>query len=227
MLNQLKSNSVYIILGILAVNIFVLDYFVFIGSPKQIIQNINLGSAESESSSRPTAQTASDGQTIASAPSCPITCIDTIRTATSSLKLNPTIIIPTTTPAAVQTITTTGGANEYFVPFGAATGSSQGSFTNVGGIQSYINMSEYSNVSNVVFEVTVGGSGIVTVQLYNATDGYVIPNSTVTMPGGSPQLLISSPLSLPTGNKLYQVQLQTQLNDPATINSARLHITTN
>lgn len=225
MLDQIKANFVYILLGILALNIVVLDYVAFFGKPKQVIQNISLGSAPilgstptQDTPSTPTQQTAA-----AQGSACPVMCMDAIKAATASLKLNPTIIVPTTAPVAAPS----GGSNEYFVPFGAASGASQGSFTNVGGLQAYVNMSEYSSVSTVVFEVTVGGSGIVTVQLYDATDGYVIPNSTVTMPGGSPQLLVSSPLTMPPGNKLYQVQVQTQLNAPAIINQARLHITTN
>lgn len=225
MLDQIKANLVYILLGILALNIVVLDYVTFFGKPKQIIQNISLGSSTPILGSAPTQDTASTPQQqVAAAPNaaCPVTCMDAIKTATTSVKVTPTVA-PTTAPVAAPS----GGSNEFFVPFGAATGASQGSFTNVGGLQAYVNMSEYSNVSTVVFEVTVGGSGIVTVQLYDATDGYVIPNSTVTMPGGSPQLLVSSPVTLPPGNKLYQVQVQTQLNAPAIINQARLHITTN
>lgn len=225
MLATIKANLVYIILGALALNIFVLDYFVFIGKPRQVIQNINLGSASSNSSSQPNAENNSDGQTVAAAPACPVACVDTIKAATSSLKLTPTIIVPTTAPAA-QTTTTTGGSNEYFVPFGSASFASQGSYGNVPGMQAYVNMSQYNSVASVVFEVSVGGSGIVQVQLYDVTDGYIVPGSTVSMPGGTPVLVISSNLTMPTGNKLYQVQIQTQLNSPATINSARLHITT-
>lgn len=223
MLDQLKNNLVYLILGILAFNVVVLDYFMFVSRPRSIVQNISLGQ-ETNTASPSSAVTTTNGQTIQTAPAvanaCPNTCLTAIKTATESLKLTQNVTNNTTTTQQI-----TSGGQEYFVPFGGASGASQGSFTTLSALQSYINMSNYTNVSSVVFEVSITGSGIAQAQLYNATDGYAIPNSQVSTPGGNPQLLISQPLTLPQGNKLYQVQIQTQLSNPATINSARLHIT--
>lgn len=225
MLDQLKNNIVYIILGILAFNVVILDYFMFVSRPRSIVQNISLGNETNTASPSSVAVTTTDGQTIQAAPAvitnaCPNTCLTAIKTATESLQLTQNVTNNTTTTQQV-----TSGAQEYFVPFGGASGASQGSFTTLSALQSYVNMSNYTNVSSVVFEVSITGSGIAQAQLYNATDGYAIPNSQVSTPGGNPQLLISQPLTLPQGNKLYQVQIQTQLSNPATINSARLHIT--
>lgn len=218
------ENLIYILVGIIFLNILILDYFVFLGKPKQIVQNINLGNSTTPSTTTTTTQS---GQVIQSAPSqtqvvdaCPNTCMTAIKTATASLKLTQQVVNNNSTTQQI-----TSGSNEYFVPFGGAEGSSQGSYTTLPALQAYVNMSQYTNVSSVVFETSVTGSGIVQLQLYDATDGYVIPNSQVSTPGGTPQFLISSPLTLPAGNKLYQVQIQTQLNSQSTINSARLHIT--
>lgn len=224
------ENLIYILVGILFLNVLVLDVVTFTSKPKPIVQNINL--SDTPASNQQSSSTSGAPQTIQSAPqqvttadSCPVTCMTAIKTATASLKLTQNVINNTTT--APQTVSSSSGSNEYFVPFGAATAASQGSYTTVGGLQAYTNISEYTNVQTVVFEVSITGNGIASVQLYDATDGYAIPNSQVTTPGGTPQLLISSPLNLPAGNKLYQVQINTQLSSPATINSARLHITLN
>lgn len=228
MLDFVRPKVIPFLLGVLCLNVVILDYVVFFKSSKSIIQNISVGNSSkpstNSSESAQTVQSENQGQ-VASVPNaCPVACLDTIKTATASLKLTQQIINNTTTQSAA------GGAQEFFVPFGSASGASQGTFTTLGGLQAYVNMSQYSGVQTVVFEVSVyvpTGNEIVWVQLYNATDGYVIPNSTVTMSGGTPQLLISPNITLPAGNKLYQVQINTQLSSPLTIDQARLHITTN
>lgn len=221
-----RENLIYIILGVIFLNMLILDYFIFATRPKQIVQNISVGATQTE-----TTGTASAGQAqvVQGAPQqvmvadvCPNTCMTAIKTATSSLKLTQNVVNNNTTTQQVSS-----GASEYFVPFGAASGTSQGSYTTLPALQAYVNMSNYTNVESVVFEISLSGNGITSAQLYNATDGYVIPNSQVSTPGGSPQFLISSPLTLPAGNKLYQVQIQTQLSSPATVDQARLHITLN
>lgn len=216
------ENLIYILVGILFINVVILDIITFVSKPQPIVQNINLKGGTTAS----TETVQGVPQQVAALDACPVTCMTAIKTATASLKLTQNVINNTTTTQPQQTAASSG-SNEYFVPFGAATAVSQGTYTTVGGLQAYVNMSEYTNVQSVVFEVSITGNGIASVQLYDATDGYAIPNSQVTTPGGTPQLLISSPLNLPAGNKLYQVQINTQLNSAATINSARLHITLN
>ncbi|MBP6913223.1 MAG: hypothetical protein KBC00_01285 [Candidatus Levybacteria bacterium] len=214
------ENLIYILVGILFLNVLILNYFTFFGKPRQIVQNITVGGTTTAGTNN-TAQNGTQTtpfQQLGTTDVCPNTCLAAIKTATSSLKLTQNVTNTTT-----QQISS--GSNEYFVPFGAATGASQGSFSTLSALQAYMNISNYSNVASVVLEVSITSNGIASVQLYDATDGNVIPNSQVTTQGGSPQLLISGPLSLPAGNKLYQIQIQTQLNSPATIDQARLHIT--
>ena len=214
------ENLIYILVGILFLNVLILNYFTFFGKPRQIVQNITVGGTTTAGTNN-TAQNGTQTtplQQLGTTDACPNTCLAAIKTATSSLKLTQNVTNTTT-----QQISS--GSNEYFVPFGAATGASQGSFSTLSALQAYMNISNYSNVASVVLEVSITSNGIASVQLYDATDGNVIPNSQVTTQGGSPQLLISGPLSLPAGNKLYQIQIQTQLNSPATIDQARLHIT--
>ncbi len=228
--NTLKTNLIYVFLGILALNVAILDYMVFFGSPRGIVQNINVGNktASSMPQTSTTSQTTAsqNGTTQQFAASCPNACLAVIKTATESMKLTQTVVNNTTTQSAAVSST----PQEYFIPFGATSGVSQGSYTTLPALQAYINTSLYQNIQSITLEVSAtipNGNQSISIQLYNATDGYAITNSQVTMSGGTPQLLISPNLTLPTGNKLYQVQINTQLNSSITIDQARLHITTN
>jgi hypothetical protein len=119
-------------------------------------------------------------------------------------------------------------AREYFVPLGAGS-STAGDWTNISGAQSYIDSLQYRRIKKVVFEVTVQvptGNQTVSVRLFNATDRHPVWFSDVFMDGAGPVLLTSSPITLDSGNKLYQVQAKTQLGYPANVSQSRIHITT-
>lgn len=224
------ENLIYILVGVLVLNVLILDYFTFFGSPRNIVQNIQLGNQLSNNSNQDSTQSANTNPTDltsqASPPpsSCPDACQTTIKNAIASI--TPVVV----TSAPTQQSASSGGAQEFFVPFGSGSGASQGTYSTLGALQAYVNMSEYTNVQTVTFEVSMtipNGNQIAYAQLYNSTDGYPVPNSQVSMSGGTPQLLISPNLTLPAGKKLYQVQINTQLNSSITIGQARLHITTN
>lgn len=233
-LSSIKTNLVFIILGILALNILALDYFTFFTKPRSYRQIINVTNPSTGKTTTTTVNSIPDAavnetpitaqtQPAANSDMCPNTCLSAIKTATSSLQLTQQVTNNTTQQVS-------GGAQEFFVPFGAGSGASQGTYATLGSLQAYVNMSQYTGVQTVTFEVSAtipNGNQSISIQLYDATDGYAIPNSQVTMSGGTPQLLISPNLTLPAGNKLYQVQVNTQLNSSITIDQARLHITTN
>lgn len=226
--DSLKSNLIYIFLGILALNVAVLDYMFFFSKPKNIVQNINLSTPQANTTNPSQIQTtaSNNSQPVAAAVSCPNTCMAAIKTATESLKLTQTVVNTTTT----QPSSAVSAAQEYFIPFGSGSGASQGTYSTLPALSAYVNTSLYTSISTITFEVSAtipNGNQSASIQLYNATGGYAIPNSQVTISGGTPQLLISPNITLPAGNNLYQVQINTQLNSPITIDQARLHITTN
>ncbi len=158
------------------------------------------------------------------------------QTITSPLALPsplPTSIIPSTsspTPTVASQITyhyQPPAVKEYFVPFGSGEGNAA-DWTNVTGLQTYIDSSQYPALKQVVFEASVHiptGNEWASVRLFNVTDQHPVWFSDVTLSGGKPLLLISSPITLDSGNKLYQVQLKTQLQYPAILDQARIHIT--
>lgn len=230
----LRPKIIPILFGFIFVNLVVLNFFVFIRpTNKSLVQNINLSNSPSNAGTtqNPNGQevVTEPGQTASEANTCAPSCLDAIKAATASLKLNPTVII-TQVPAQTTTTTQSSGPQEYFIPFGAAAGSSQGTYATLPALSAYVNTNNYSSIATVTFEVSAqipNGNQSISIQLYNATDGYAIPNSQVSMSGGTPQLLVSPNITLPSGNKLYQVQINTQLNSSINIDQARLHITTN
>lgn len=137
--------------------------------------------------------------------SCPQSCLDRINQAAGYTK-----------------------AKESFVPLGSGTGSDN-EWTDVSGAQSYVDSTAYGTIKSASFEVTVTvptGNQTVWVRLFNATDKHPVWFSDVEMEGSGPTLLISKPITLDRGNKLYVVQMKTQLKAAANITQSRIRIIT-
>ena len=121
------------------------------------------------------------------------------------------------------------GVQEYFIPLGSGVISSQTLMT-ISGMQATIDGSAYGNIETATFEITVSiptGNQTANFQLYNSTANHPVWNSSVNFAGGgTPQLLISSPITLDPGSNTYVVQGSTQLQYPAYITQARVHIIT-
>ncbi len=139
---------------------------------------------------------------------CPIACINRINQATGK--------------------TVTNSAKEYYVPLGTGTNVTD-DWTDVSGASAYIDTSAYNKIKEVRFEATVvtpAGSQRIWVRLYNATDKHPVWYSDVTTDASGPQLLTSPNITLDKGNKLYQVQMKSQLKVLTNLNQSRIHITT-
>ena len=131
-------------------------------------------------------------------------------------------------PTIIQTVVQTVGPKELFVPLG--TGNSVAAdWTNVPGVIASVDSTKYPSIKQVTFEANITvptANQTVDIRLYNMTDEHPVWNSEMEMTGTT-QYLVSSPLTLDKGNKLYQVQMKTQLQYPATLDLARIHITLN
>lgn len=135
---------------------------------------------------------------------------------------------PTSSPTAIPTQPLTKAVNEpaikdYFIPFG--TGVSQaGDWTDVPGLQANIDFGNYQNIKEIHFEVSVNvpaTSQSVSIRLFNVTDKHPVWYSEVTTNNN----YVSSPAIIyDKGLKLYQVQMKTQLQSPANLTQARIHI---
>ncbi len=150
---------------------------------------------------------------------CPVSCQQEIAKAVAS---NPVTKNPTT---ELQN----SPAKEFFVPLGGGS-STATEWEDIPSSQAYIDSSAYGKIKTVTLEVslyTPTGNQTAYARLYNVTDKHPVWNSDVSIEGGTPQLRISSPITLDPGIKLYQVQMKTQLGSRTNLESARVHITTN
>lgn len=199
---------VFIFLIIIFVNLSLLDFF-------SLKQNLAAKQSGSIIQKPQIIQVASGG--------CSSDCLEKIFEATQSMKP----IFVTSPPALSQSSPVTF-VKEYYVPLGSGSGNSS-DFADVSGAAANIDNTEYSNIKTVTFEASVSiptGNETVYVRLYNATDKHPVWFSDVSLSGGLPQLLISSPITLDTGNKLYQVQMKTSLSYQAVLAQSRVHIVT-
>lgn len=139
-----------------------------------------------------------------------------------------TISAQTTTVIAANPPLNLNTAQEYFVPLG--TGSTSASdWTDVVGMQANIDSTLYKKIKSVVLEATISiptGNETAYLKLFNQTDKHPVWFSDVSVTGGTTQLVVSSPITLDSGSKTYQIQAKTSLSYPANINQARIHIIT-
>lgn len=152
--------------------------------------------------------------TVTSTPSCGVECKKEINEAVAKLIDKP------------QKTSTSSNIKEFFVPLGTGS-SSEPQWSDVAGVQSYIDSNAYGKLKSVTFEAslhTPTNNQEAEARLYNITDSHPVWNSEVKVSGGTPQLKISSPITLDKGSKLYQVQMRTQLQSRTNLENARVHI---
>lgn len=166
---------------------------------------------------------------------CPASCLSEIsqaaKEATRSVKLASITSAPTPTTKPISPTQTQiqNSVKEFFVPFGSGSNSSD-DWQDILGLKATLDPANFAIIKTVAFEATVRiptGNEIAYVRLYNATDKHPVWFSEVSLEGGTPQLLISKPITLDSGNKTYQVQMKTSLKFQAFLDQSRLHIITN
>jgi hypothetical protein len=115
---------------------------------------------------------------------------------------------------------------ELYVPLGTGINATT-DWVDVKGAAAYIDTKLYGKFKKVSFEASTSGtSGVVYVRLYNATDKHPVWYSEMNMSGAGPELLVSPAITLDAGNKLYQVQMKSQLGSPTNLLQGRVHIIT-
>jgi len=131
-----------------------------------------------------------------------------------------------TTDTTTSSVSATN--KELYVPLGTGTNTTT-DWTDVKGAAAYIDTRLYGKFKKVTFEASLSvpsGSQTVYVRLFNATDKHPVWYSEMTMSGAGPELFISSGVTLDSGNKLYQVQMKSQLGATTNLLQARVHIVT-
>ena len=172
--------------------------------------------------------------------SCAPSCISAINEAIAPLKVTPGLTsVPEKTKTETQTTSvivvqptlpdkSENSVKEFFIPLG--TGSSSAiNWTDVPGVKAEVDNNSYGSLQKVLFEASVhvpDRNQIVEVRLYNETDKYVVDNSLFLYPSGTTQNFRIAEIQLGSGKKTYQVQMKTQLGYLASLDQARVHITT-
>ena len=131
-----------------------------------------------------------------------------------------------TTDTATTSVSVTN--KELYVPLGTGINNST-DWTDVKGASAYIDTRLYGKIKTVKFEASLSvpsGNQTVYVRLFNATDKHPVWYSEMTMSGAGPELFTSSGVTLDSGNKLYQVQMKSQLGATTNLLQARVHIIT-
>ncbi len=139
----------------------------------------------------------------------------------------PTACITRINQAIGKTITSSS-VKEYYVPLGTGTNATT-DWTDVQGASAYVDTAAYGKMKKVTFEATLTqpvSSQKIWVRLYNSTDKHPVWYSEVSTDNAGPILLISPAITLDAGNKLYQVQMKTQLKGLTNLTQSRIHITT-
>jgi hypothetical protein len=153
---------------------------------------------------------------------CPSSCqdqIDTLsKTALRAVTPSPLVLSPTPQNNFVR---------EIYVPLGGATTLKTTSYKTTGAM-AYVDLSKYGQVKTVYFEAVLSiptANGTVYARLINVTDSNTpVAGSEVSTFASTPSLLVSSPINLAYGNKLYAVQLRTTMDFESVLEIARLRI---
>ena len=211
-----RQNLIFVFLLAIFLNLLYLDLIIAKGTNIKTIEKII---------SAPTFDKSSDNT------ACLNECKALINEEIGKLnKATPVISSPTPTKAPASAQTTSSTTKEYYVPFGSGSGSSL-DWQDMAGLQASIDSNGYNSIKSVVFEVSLHvptGNETASVRLYNSTDNHPVWNSELTFNGNSSSVFMSSDsISLDSGNKLYKVQIKTQLQYSAIVDQSRVHITTN
>ena len=150
---------------------------------------------------------------------CPASCIARIEEATSSASFG-------VREDQEQTSASPRQVKESLITLGTGSNTST-DYENVATTQVYIDPSKYGTIKSVKFEVSIAvptANQYVYVRLYNVTDKNPVWNSEMYMSGGPSAYLESGEITLTKGNKLYVVQIKSQLKHLTNLNQARLRI---
>jgi hypothetical protein len=159
-------------------------------------------------------------QAIPSDTPCSSNCLSAINQAVSTSS--------SSLPVTDKTIKIQSRLQDSTISFGGGS-SREGDWADLTGAAAYVDSTKYGVIKKVVFEAGTyipNGNQQASVRLFNSTDKHPVWNSEVSLSGGTPQVLVSTPVNLDEGNKLYQVQVKTSLKDLVVVTNSNLKIST-
>lgn len=212
MLNSTKEKIIFSLFILLLINALVLD--------------VKLLERKKETPLKPLTDISTspkDSTQIANG-TCPPACKELF----TSLAPKPTTVslaTPSATPT-LQTVTARDIYREIYIPLGSSSTKAT-NWTDAAGTEAYIDTNNFSAVKSAIFEASLRiptANGKVYARLYNVTDQHPVWFSDVSTISSTGVLLNSNSITLDQGNKLYRVQLKTDLGYDTYLDFARIKI---
>lgn len=205
-----KEKLIQIFLTILAIlvlaNIIFLDIKVFKEGGREIVIL--------DQTSSPSASVKEEKKVV----SCPPSCLEKINEATQSLTFpTPKTIIQRAPQSSVK---------EFYIPLGSGSSSST-TWEEIQNAEVYFDPQDYGKIQSIIFEASMRiptANGRVYARLYNVNDKNGLIETEVWIEGSTGVRTQSSSFNLPSGKKLYRVQLKTTMGYEAVLDLARLKI---
>jgi len=146
---------------------------------------------------------------------CPQACLLAIDEVKSTL---------TPTSSSTAAPSTNSPVKIFYLPLGS--GSTKSSdWVDIPGLSSYIDPANYGKIKSIIFEASLRiptANGRIYTRLYNKNDGRAVWFSEIFSEGAISTLIQSQPITLDTGNKLYQVQAKTTMGFESFVDFARV-----
>ena len=157
--------------------------------------------------------------------SCPSSCLSIIKEATQNI---PRAGIAGTDQYKEIPLKTATNPKEYYIPLGSGT-TSKSDWDNITATETIINPTNYGTIKEAYFVVSFRNptqNGQTEARLLNVTDNYPVWGSHMVMNGPLAQTINSDKIALPSGNKLYRVQLKSTMSYPVNLENAKIRIIT-
>ena len=157
--------------------------------------------------------------------SCLSDCRSLIEQATKSAQ--PLLGAPNQ-EVSLTTQTIRSSPREYYIPLGSGS-TTKSSFEDLATTEAIIDPANYGTIKEAYFTASFRNptkNGQVEAQLYNVTDKNIVWGSHVVMNGAEAQTITSTNFSLPSGAKLYRIQLKSTLQFQVFLDNAKIRIVT-
>jgi len=200
---------------LIVINLFILDLKFFSASSHLTLSENVKNTVPSKDNAR--------GETY----SCPIDCLSAIKEATQNIALR-TGIAGTNQYNEINLKITSGNPKEYYIPLGSGV-TSKSDWDDITATETIINPDNYGAIKEAYFVASLRNptqNGQTEARLYNVTDNYPLWGSHVVMNGPLSQTINSDKIALPSGNKLYRVQLKSTMSYPVYLDNAKIRIIT-
>jgi len=157
------------------------------------------------------------------------------RAVDTSFQIEPTRIAQTPLPTATTkptpaptNVSAPKSAQITYIPlFGGESRTTDTNWTNVAGSDVQLKISDYGSNPYATWDAitwVVGGSGDVTLRLFDVTNGVGVSGSEISVSSAQPTLVSSGRLSFFTGNNTYRVQMKSQTSSPVQFDFGRIKI---